>query len=193
MESNLTGGLFCTSEMKKHINVLELKTILFGLKALTKGLTKIQIKVLTDNSTEVVWINKYGTSRSQECVLVTKDIWQWVSDSSMRLSATHLPGIQNTEADFESRKYEVHTEWKLKESVFHFICGELGFFPTIYLCPTKINTQLRTFFSYRPDPCCVAINAFSINWNKEKFYAFPPFSCLSKLFRRSIKIKQKVH
>ena len=57
MESNLTGGLFCTSEMKKHINVLELKTILFGLKALTKGLTKIQIKVLTDNSTEVVCIN----------------------------------------------------------------------------------------------------------------------------------------
>ena len=83
-------------------------------------------------------------------------MWQWVSDSSLWLSATHLPGIQNTEAHFESRKYEIHTEWKLNESVFHFICGELGFSPTIDLLATRINTQLRTFVSYRPNPNCVA-------------------------------------
>ena len=49
MESQSTGGLFSTSEMKKHINGLELKAILFGLKTLEKGLTKVYIKVLTDN------------------------------------------------------------------------------------------------------------------------------------------------
>ena len=83
-------------------------------------------------------------------------MWQWVPDSSLWLSATPLPGIQNTEADVESRKYEIHTEWKLNESVFHFICGELGFSPTIDLLATGINTQLRTFVSYRPNPNCVA-------------------------------------
>ena len=49
MESNSTRGLFSTSEVKEHINVLELKAILFGLKALAKSLTKIHIEVLTDN------------------------------------------------------------------------------------------------------------------------------------------------
>ena len=51
MKSQLTRGLFSTSEMKEHINVLGLKAILFGLKTFTKGLTKVHIKVLTDNST----------------------------------------------------------------------------------------------------------------------------------------------
>ena len=67
MESNSTGDLFSTSEMKEHINFLELKAILFGLKALAKGLTKIYITVLTDNSTAVACINKFDTSRSQDC------------------------------------------------------------------------------------------------------------------------------
>ena len=76
MESQSTGGLFSTPEMKEHINVLELKAILFGLKALAKGLTKVHIKVLTDNSTAVACLNKFGTSRSQECDFVTKEMWQ---------------------------------------------------------------------------------------------------------------------
>ena len=74
MKSNSTGGLFSTSEMKEHINVLELKANLFGLKALTNGLTKINIKVLTDNSTAVACINKFGTSGSQERDSITKEI-----------------------------------------------------------------------------------------------------------------------
>ena len=122
MESNSLGDLFSTSEMKEHINVLELKAILFGLKALGKGLTKIHIKVLTDNSAAVACINKFGTSRWQEYDSIPKEIWHWTSDSSIRLSAKHLPGIQNTEADFEYQEHEIHTEWELNESVFHFIC-----------------------------------------------------------------------
>ena len=191
MDSNSTRDLFSTSKRKEHINALELKVILFGLKALAKGLTNIHIKVLIDNSTDVACINKFGTSRSQECDFITKEIWQWASNSSISLSATHLPGIQNTEADFESRKYEIHTEWKLNESVFHFICGELGFSSTIDLFATRINTQLRTFVSYRPDPNCVAVNAFLINWGKEKFYAFPPFACLSKTVHKIYQDKAK--
>ena len=191
IDSNSTGGLFSTSERKERINALELKAILFGSKALAKGLTNIHIKVLTDNSTAVACINKFGISRSQECDFITKEIWQWVSNSSIWLSATHLPGIQNAEVEFESRKYEIHAEWKLNESVFHFICGELGFSPTIDLFPTIINTQLRTFISYRPDPNCVAVNAFLINWEKEKFYAFPPFACLFKILQNIYQDKAK--
>ena len=122
---------------------------------------------------------------------ITKEIWHWASDSSIWLSATHLPEIQNTEADFESRKYEIHTELKLNESVLHFIYGELGFFPTIDLFATILNTQLGTFVSYRPDPNCVAVNSFLMNWGKEKFYSFPPFACLSKTLQKICQDKAK--
>ena len=107
------------------------------------------------------------------------------------MSATHLPGIQNTEADFESRKYEIHTEWKLNESVFHFICGELGFSPTIDLFATRINTQLRNFVSYRLDPNCVAVNAFLINWEKEKLYTFLHLHVYPKPFKKIYQEKAK--
>ena len=191
MESQSAGGLFSRSEMKEHVNVLKLKAILFGLKALAKSVTKVRIKVLTDNSTAVACINKFGTSRSRECDSVTKEIWQWVSYPSIWFSATHLPGIQNMEADFESRKHEIHTEWKLNESAFNFICYELEFSPTIDLFATRINTQLRAFVSSRPDPNCVVVNTFLINWEKEKFCAFPPFVCLSKTLRKIYQDKAK--
>ena len=124
---------------------------------------------------------------------ITKEIWHWASDSSIWLSATHLPGIQNTEADFESRKYEIHTELKLNESVFHFIYGELGFFPTIDLFATILNTQLGTFVSYRPDPNCVAVNSFLMNWGKKSSIRFLHLHVYPKPFKKSVRIKQKVY
>ena len=193
MESQSTGGLFSTSEMKKHINVLELKAILFGLKTLAKGQTKVYTKVLTDNWTAVACINKFGTSISHECESVTKEIWQWASDSSIIwLYATHLPEIQITEVVFESQKHEIHTEWQLKESLFHFISGELGFSSTIDLFATRINTQLGTFVSYRPDQDCVAANAFLIIWEKYSMH-FLHLRFYPKPFKRSIIIKQQVY
>ena len=103
--------------MKKN----QQKAILFGLKALVKGLTKVPMKVLTDNSTAVAYINKFGASRSQECGSVTKEISN-SANSAIWLSPTHLPETQNTEADFtRNTKHQIQTEWKLNKFVFHFI------------------------------------------------------------------------
>ena len=187
-----TGGLFSIHEKEEHINVLELKAILFGLKSLAREANNKHIKVLKDNSTAVACINKFGTSRSQECDIITKQIWHWASDSTIWLSATHLPGKENAEADYESRKHEVHTEWKLNESLFKFICKKkLNFSPEIDLFATRINTQLKTFVSYRPDPNSFAVNAFLLNWGKEKFYAFPPFACLPRTLQKIFQDKAK--
>lgn len=191
MGQTSTGGLFSINEKEGHINVLELKAILFGLQSLARDISNSHIKILTDNSTAVACINKFGTSRSQECDIIAKQIWFWASQSNIWLSATHLPGKENTEADYESRKHEVHTEWKLNESIFHFICEELQFSPQIDLFATRINTQLQTFVSYRPDPDCFAVNAFLLNWGKEKFYAFPPFACLGKTLQKIFQDKAK--
>ena len=140
MESKSTGKFFSILEKEDHINVLELKTVLFGLRSLVKNLKLTHIKVLCDNSTAVACINKFGTSRSFECDSFAQEIWAWAGKANIWFSITHLPGVQNFETDLESRKQEIYTEWKLKESVFQFSCSKLDFSPNIGLFATRINT-----------------------------------------------------
>ena len=45
-----TGGQFALDESLLHIDVLELKAVLFGLKILCSHLRKTHIKVLSDNT-----------------------------------------------------------------------------------------------------------------------------------------------
>ena len=139
MESNSTEDLYSTSEMKEHINFLELKAVLFGLKSLAKGLTKIYITVLTENSTAVACINKFDTSRSQECDSIKKVCNKLTRNKKYR-SRLWISEIWNTH----------WIETVCIESAFYFIYGELRFFPTIDLVATRLNTQLRTFSPIDP-------------------------------------------
>ena len=105
--------------------------------------------------------------------------------------ATHIPGIQNTEADLKSQKNEVHTEWKLKKNIFSSICSQLNANPKIDLFATRLNTQLSTFASYRPDSKCIAVNAFLLDWSKLDFYEFSPFVCVNRVLQKIYQDKGK--
>ena len=140
MGSSSTGGLFSDEETQNHINVLELKAILFGLESLARHIRLAHIRILCDNSTAVACINKFGTSHSGKCNTLTKQIWKWAQENENWLSATHIPVIQNTEADLESQKNEVHTKWKLRENIFSNICSQLNTIPKIDFFATRLNT-----------------------------------------------------
>ena len=156
MVSNSTGGLFSDEETQNHINFVERKAILFGLKCLACHIQLAHIKLMCENSTAVACINKFGTSHSGKCDTLSKQIWEWAKENG---NTKHILGIQNTEADFESRKNEVHTKWKLRENIFNNICSQLNINSKIDLLATRLNTQLSTFVSYRPNPKCIAVNA----------------------------------
>jgi len=47
--------------------------------------------------------------------------------------------------------------------------------PTIDLFASRINKQLKSFYSFRPDPDCLLVDAFTAYWGDKRFYAFPPF------------------
>ena len=191
MSSSSTGGLFSEEETQDHNNLLELKAILFGLKSLARDIQLAYIKILCGNYTAVACINKFGTSHSGKCDTLSKQIWKWAQENGNWLSATHFPGIQNTEADLESRENEAHTEWKLRKNIFSSICSKLNTNPKIDLFVTRLNTQLSTFVSYRPDPKCIAVNAFLLDWSKLDFYAFPPFVCLNRVLQKIYQDKEK--
>ena len=45
--------------------------------------------------------------------------------------------------------------------------------------------QCKLYVSYRPDPGCMAVDAFSSNWHSIMFYAFPtPFSVLTQTIQK---------
>ena len=54
---NDTGGLWSPMELEFHINYLEMKAVLLGLKSLCKDCHDVQICVQSDNTTTLIrWV-----------------------------------------------------------------------------------------------------------------------------------------
>ena len=52
------------------------------------------------------------------------------------------------------------------------------------LFASRLNRQLPRFASWHPDPDAEIVNAFSILWNREYYYLFPPDSLISRCLRK---------
>ena len=61
------NGRWTAEESSLHINVLELKAILFSVQSLFKNSSDVHIRVRTDNSTAVAYINNLGDVKSIQC------------------------------------------------------------------------------------------------------------------------------
>ena len=79
------------------------------------------ILIQTHNASAVSAINKMGSVKSigmdKEVLLV----WEFISTQNNWLTATHIPGVFNEDADRESRKQELRSEWMLNLREFHYI------------------------------------------------------------------------
>ena len=189
--AHATGGHFTSSECSSHINVLELKAALFGIQSLCEQVTNSHILIKIDNTSAIAAINKMGSTKSIPMDEEAHKIWEWAIKRNNWISATHIPGILNIEADKESRECETRTEWMLNKDVFHSITNNLRFCPAVDLFASRVNTQLPSFVSYRPDPQSQAVNTFSLEWGNINFYAFPPFSCIPRVIQKICQDKAK--
>jgi hypothetical protein len=127
----------------------------------------------------VYYIDTMG-GRIESLNSLTRDIWQWCIKRDIWLSACHLPGKENIEADRLSRSTNIDLEWKLNTKVYHEINSLYG--PQyIDLFASRINHQLPRYVSYLPDPNVEFADAFSFNG-----FAFPPFSIVGKVLQKLI-------
>ena len=94
-----TGGHWTVEESKFHINVLELMAILLSLKRLLPEIANSHIRIQSDSTTAVHYINNLGGVKSLDCHKLAKDIWSWAICRNNHLSAEHLPGSENSVAD----------------------------------------------------------------------------------------------
>ena len=92
-----------------------------------------------------------GTSHSDSCNSLAKEIWEWCIARDIWVSVAHIPGSRTPKCS-------------IKVKIFSLTL-----------------TYLRMYVSYRPDPEAFAIDAFFLQWSKLDFYAFPPFSVIPAL------------
>lgn len=134
--------------------------------------------------TAVTYINEMGGTHSHSCNKVAKKIWLWCISKQIWLSCSHLPGKQNILADSLSRLTESNsTEWSLRQDVFSRISAVFGK-PHIDLFASSLNFKVIKFASWKADPNAFVIDAFTCNWSDHFFYAFPPFSLISRCLQK---------
>ena len=101
------------------------------------------------------------------------------------MSAAHIPGSSNVEADRLSRNPNLNLEWMLSRPIFQRIVSLFGR-PDIDLFASRLNAQVETYVSWRPQPMAKFVDAFSIEWSQFFFYAFPPFCLIPRCVQKII-------
>ena len=76
-----------------------------------------------------------------------------------------------------------HTEWKLDSNIYELITQALGA-PSIDLFASWLNFHTKPYIAWHPDPGAFAIDAFSVDWGKHHFYAFPTFNLIDRVLQK---------
>ena len=104
LETKPIGGAWSEAEKGYHINEKELLTIFYTLKSFKFDLQSKLIKVFSDNTTAVAVINKMGTCKNRAVNKRAQQIWVFCQQFYIWITVCRIPGKENFEADFESRR-----------------------------------------------------------------------------------------
>ncbi|KAJ8937225.1 hypothetical protein NQ314_011980 [Rhamnusium bicolor] len=169
-----THGFWHPKDMGRHINYLELLAAFNALRSFASGFCNCSILLRLDNITATACIYRMGSVRFKSLNDITRQIWLWCESKNIFVVASYINTKQNIQADRESRNLSIETEYELSDSAFHEICYRFGT-PSIDLFATLLNAKYRRYISWKPDPSALTIDAFTLPWKGEFFYAFPPF------------------
>ena len=169
-------------EESKHINYKELITHLKGLQALdleTPGLVLNQtIFNRCDNSVSVSYVNRQG-GRIPELSFAAEALWYWLLARGSNIKDIFLPGVQNVDADTESRWFIDVREYKLLPELFSKLNLQWGKF-SIDAFASRVNCQMHPFWSQFNDPDTAGRDALQQDWSGHNLYLFPPYALIPR-------------
>ena len=70
-------GRWNKEEHDLHINILELLAIFISIRSFCKNMSNIHIKIFSDNSSAIAYLNDMGGIKSIKMNEIAKDIWSW--------------------------------------------------------------------------------------------------------------------
>lgn len=180
-----SSGFWNKEERKKHINFLELLAAFFALKSFASELTDCEVLLRLDNNTAIAYINRAGGVQYPHLSELSRKIWEWCERRKMWLKASYISSAENIDADKASRESNIDGEWELSQFAFRQIENQFGKF-AIDLFASRLNKKCKKFYSRFPDPEAEKVDAFTVSWKLEYFYAFPPFALILRVLRKII-------
>ena len=136
MGSHHTYGQWLQTEwLEADINIMEITAAKFALLAFQMFIPvsppkphvfSVHVRLMVDNTTAVAYINHMGGSKSTRCNRVAREMWTWAETREVWLSAAHIPGEDNTLADYYSREQNDSKEWAVTATVFESFRREFG-------------------------------------------------------------------
>ena len=118
-------GRWSLEESNLHINVLELKAVLFAFQCLFRSSSNVSIGIKSDNTTVVAYINKQGGTASKILCDLAIELWEFCIHRNIFISASHISGESNVRADELSRRSNSEHSYFLVQETFDSICDFL--------------------------------------------------------------------
>ena len=125
-----------------------MRAVFLILKAFCSEMTRIHVKILTDNITTVTYIREMGGSHSLKCNDLAREIWLWAIERDIWLTISHLPGKENVRADKNSRQFDHEKEWMLNTKLFKLLTILWPNEMEVDLFASRLNHQLAKYVSW---------------------------------------------
>lgn len=187
-DGQTASGQWSPAERTLHINHLELLAAYFAIKIFTKNYNNCLVLLRVDNTTAMSYINRMGGVQFPHLNKVTRDIWQWCETRKILITASYIKSSDNVLADHESRRSHPDVEWELTDAGFKLLTETFGN-PQIDLFASRLNNKCDMYASWHRDPDAFVVDAFTISWSNNYFYAFPPVAVILKALRKIISDK----
>ena len=155
------------------------------MKCFVRDKKSITVLLRMDNTTAVTYVNKLGGTVSPKLNTIVRELRLWCMNRDVTLIAEHLLGVLNTIADQESLVMRDRSDWMLNPRIFNKIQQKWGPLE-VDMFASRLTTQLKRFFSWRPDPEAEALDAFNQNWGnlQGRGYANPPWNLVGRVLNR---------
>ena len=82
------------------------------------------------------------------------------------------------------------TAWKLNTKDLQYVIKQLLFIPYIFFA-SGWNKKIPKSISYKRDPECVAVDAFTQSWDGLKFFAFLRFIFIPKVLQKKSEVTKR--
>ena len=122
MSRDINNMQWSKEEQLLHINLFELKTVKLAILTLSKQKSLKVVHFQIDNTIIQPYVVKMRVTRNQMSLKVSKEIWQYLLNHQIIITAEYFPGSLNLEADRQSRNSRDPSEWKLSPKVFQQVC-----------------------------------------------------------------------
>jgi len=176
-------GWWSSTQKHLHINVLESLAVEMALQIFAKKWSNTQILLRVDNDTAISYINRYGGCHNEDLLRIAKRIWKFCEERQLFIFASYIKSKDNFKADANSRAQIDESEWILRSDCFQRIVNSFGS-PQIDLFASHLSNKCPRFCSWHPDPKSEAVDAFTVDWNFDLGYAFPPFCVIPRVLKK---------